>query len=47
MMIAFVYPGQGSQKRGMGSGQFDDVDEFVTVEKEVDAIRLRPHPWLR
>src|SRR5579872_965477 len=37
-MIAFVFPGQGSQKRGMGQGLFDEVREFVAAEKEVDAI---------
>ena len=37
-MIAFVFPGQGSQKRGMGQGLFDEVREYAAVEKEVDAI---------
>lgn len=37
-MIAFVFPGQGSQKRGMGQGLFDDVPEYSAVENDVDAI---------
>lgn len=37
-MIAFIFPGQGSQKRGMGQGLFDEVREYATAEKEVDAI---------
>src|SRR5260370_3012103 len=37
-MIAFICPGQGSQKRGMGQGLFDEVREYVMVEKEVDRI---------
>ena len=37
-MIAFVFPGQGSQKKGMGQGLFDETPEYVAVEKEVDAL---------
>src|SRR5262249_62286735 len=37
-MIAFVFPGQGSQKRGMGDGLFDEVRQYAEVEMEVDAI---------
>ena len=35
-MIAFVFPGQGSQKRGMGQGLFDEVRQYALVEEEVD-----------
>ena len=37
-MIAFVFPGQGSQKRGMGQCLFDEVREYAAVEKDVDGI---------
>jgi malonyl CoA-acyl carrier protein transacylase len=37
-MITFIFPGQGSQKRGMGQGLFDEVGEYAAVEKDVDAI---------
>jgi malonyl CoA-acyl carrier protein transacylase len=37
-MIAFLFPGQGSQKRGMGLGLFDEVMEYRTIEKDVDAL---------
>src|SRR5690348_12908296 len=37
-MIAFMFPGQGSQKRGMGQGLFDEVREYAAVERDVDAI---------
>jgi malonyl CoA-acyl carrier protein transacylase len=37
-MIAFLFPGQGSQKRGMGQGLFDEVREYAAVEKDVDAL---------
>lgn len=37
-MIAFVFPGQGSQKKGMGQGLFDEVREYAAVEQDVDAL---------
>jgi malonyl CoA-acyl carrier protein transacylase len=37
-MLAFVFPGQGSQKRGMGAGLFDEVAEYRASEQEVDAL---------
>ena len=37
-MIAFVFPGQGSQKRGMGQGLFDEIREYAAVERDVDAM---------
>jgi malonyl CoA-acyl carrier protein transacylase len=37
-MVAFVFPGQGSQKRGMGQGLFDEVSEYAAVEQQVDSL---------
>ncbi len=37
-MEAFVFPGQGSQRVGMGSGLFDKVREFAALEPQIDAI---------
>jgi malonyl CoA-acyl carrier protein transacylase len=37
-MKVFVFPGQGSQKKGMGEGLFDSVPEFHHVEPEVDKL---------
>src|SRR5882757_4611829 len=38
VMLAFVFPGQGSQKKGMGEGMFDEVREYAAVESQVDAM---------
>jgi len=37
-MVAFIFPGQGAQKKGMGQGLFDEVREYAAVEAEVDRI---------
>lgn len=37
-MIAIVFPGQGSQQRGMGQKLFDAVPEYAAIEKEVDRL---------
>jgi malonyl CoA-acyl carrier protein transacylase len=37
-MKVFVFPGQGSQKRGMGEGLFDSVAPFAQVEGQVDRL---------
>jgi malonyl CoA-acyl carrier protein transacylase len=37
-MKVFVFPGQGSQRLGMGDGLFDTVPEYRRVEAEVDRL---------
>jgi malonyl CoA-acyl carrier protein transacylase len=37
-MLAFVFPGQGSQHRGMGQRLFDEVSAYAAAEREVDAL---------
>jgi malonyl CoA-acyl carrier protein transacylase len=37
-MQVFVFPGQGSQKRGMGQNLFDEIPQFVSAEQEIDAL---------
>lgn len=37
-MDAFLFPGQGSQRRGMGQELFDAVPEFRNNESEINAI---------
>src|SRR3954452_21537571 len=37
-MNVFVFPGQGSQKRGMGQDLFNEVPEFLSAEQEIDAL---------
>src|SRR5690606_1967980 len=38
LMRTFVFPGQGSQSKGMGADLFDQVPEFVAAEAEIDAL---------
>lgn len=37
-MNVFLFPGQGSQHVGMGTGLFDTVEQFVSREREIDGI---------
>jgi malonyl CoA-acyl carrier protein transacylase len=37
-MLAYLFPGQGSQKVGMGKGLFDEVPEYGFLEREIDAL---------
>jgi malonyl CoA-acyl carrier protein transacylase len=37
-MLAVVFPGQGSEKKGMGQGLFDEVPEFASIESRVDEL---------
>lgn len=37
-MLAYVFPGQGSQKRGMGGTLFDEVPQYREVERAVDEL---------
>lgn len=37
-MRAFVYPGQGSQVRGMGKDLFDQLPQYAAVERQVDEL---------
>lgn len=37
-MEAFIFPGQGSQRRGMGKELFDSVEEFAAIEDVIDSI---------
>jgi len=37
-MLAYIFPGQGSQKQGMGQGLFDEVTEFRDLEPQIDAL---------
>jgi malonyl CoA-acyl carrier protein transacylase len=37
-MAVFIFPGQGSQRLGMGADLFDKVPEFKSIEHEIDDI---------
>ena len=34
----FVFPGQGSEKKGMAADLFDQVEQFTAVESDIDAL---------
>lgn len=36
-MLVYVFPGQGSEKKGMGAELFDEIEQFTQVEAEIDA----------
>jgi malonyl CoA-acyl carrier protein transacylase len=37
-MHVLAFPGQGSQRRGMGQTLFDEIPQFISVEREIDAL---------
>jgi malonyl CoA-acyl carrier protein transacylase len=37
-MTTFVFPGQGSQKKGMGADLFDTVPEFAQAEQDINHV---------
>lgn len=37
-MRVFVFPGQGSEKKGMAAELFDQVEAFTSVEADIDAL---------